>query len=119
MLEIREGTSLQWQCPVFEGTTPSPRESHAAVTFGNRLVIYGGMNGHRLSDVWVLDVGKGEVMLLVKVGDGKLGGAQTEGGSQERLGERVGEGRLGGAHFNSSLLPQCGRGGYWSMGPGA
>lgn len=58
MLEIREGTSLQWQCPVFEGTTPAPRESHAAVTFGNRLVIYGGMNGHRLSDVWLLDVGK-------------------------------------------------------------
>eukprot|EP00731_Ephydatia_muelleri_P021532 Em0014g123a len=58
MLEIREGTSLQWQCPVFEGTTPAPRESHAAVTFGNRLVIYGGMNGHRLSDVWLLDVDK-------------------------------------------------------------
>jgi host cell factor len=56
-LEIREGTSLQWQCPVFDGPSPSPRESHAAVTIGNnRLLIYGGMNGRRLGDVWILDV---------------------------------------------------------------
>ena len=57
-LEIREGTSLQWQCPVFDGSTPSPRESHAAVTVGTRLLIYGGMNGRRLGDVWMLEVGK-------------------------------------------------------------
>ena len=57
-LEIREGTSLQWQCPVFDGPTPSPRESHAAVTMGTRLLIYGGMNGRRLGDVWMLEVGK-------------------------------------------------------------
>ena len=56
-LEIREGTSLQWQCPGFDGPTPSARESHAAVTVGNRLLIYGGMNGRRLGDVWVLEVG--------------------------------------------------------------
>ena len=57
-LEIREGTSLQWQCPVFDGPSPSPRESHAAVTIGNnRLLIYGGMNGRRLGDVWILDIG--------------------------------------------------------------
>ena len=57
-LEIREGTSLQWQCPVFDGPTPSPRESHAAITVGTRLLIYGGMNGRRLGDVWMLEVGK-------------------------------------------------------------
>ena len=57
-LEIREGTSLQWQNPVIEGATPSPRESHAAVTIGTRLLIYGGMNGKRLADIWMLDVGR-------------------------------------------------------------
>lgn len=58
MLEIREGMSLQWQCPVIEGPTPCPRESHAAVTIGARLLIYGGMNGRRLGDIWILDVGR-------------------------------------------------------------
>ena len=58
-LEIREGTSLQWVCPTIEGPTPCPRESPAAVTVGNnRLLIYGGMNGKRLGDVWMLDVGE-------------------------------------------------------------
>lgn len=56
-LEIREGTSLQWQNPVIDGPSPSPRESHAAVTIGSQLLIYGGMNGKRLADVWMLDVG--------------------------------------------------------------
>lgn len=58
-LEIREGTSLQWVCPTIEGPTPCPRESPAAVTVGNnRLLIYGGMNGKRLGDVWIMDVGE-------------------------------------------------------------
>ena len=57
MLEIREGTSLQWQCPVIDGPTPCPRESQTAVTIGARLLIYGGMNGRRLGDIWMLDVG--------------------------------------------------------------
>ena len=61
MLEIREGTSLQWQNVIVEGPTPSPRESHAAVAFGYKLVVYGGMNGHRLGDVWMLDLGKSAV----------------------------------------------------------
>ena len=55
MLEIREGTSLQWQCPVIEGPSPSPRESHAAVSLGNRLLVHGGMIGRRLGDIWILD----------------------------------------------------------------
>lgn len=55
-LEIREGTSLQWVSPNIEGPCPSPRESHSAVTMGNKLVIYGGMNGHRLGDLWILNV---------------------------------------------------------------
>ena len=65
-LEIREGTSLQWVCPNIEGPAPCPRESPAAVTVGtNRLLIYGGMNGKRLGDVWILDVGKQLYMYLM------------------------------------------------------
>ncbi len=58
-LEVLEGTSLQWECPNIEGPSPSPRESHTSITLGNKLLVYGGMNGKRLGDVWILDVGKG------------------------------------------------------------
>lgn len=65
-LEIREGTSLQWVCPNIEGPTPCPRESPAAVTVGNnRLLIYGGMNGKRLGDIWILDVGKQLLVMYI------------------------------------------------------
>lgn len=56
-LEVLEGTSLQWECPVIEGPTPSPRESHSSITIGGKLLIYGGMNGKRLNDLWSLSVG--------------------------------------------------------------
>ena len=57
-LEIREGTSLQWVCPTIEGPVPCARESHIAVTIGNKLLVHGGMNGKRLSDLWTLDLGE-------------------------------------------------------------
>ena len=56
-LEVLEGTSLQWECPTIEGPAPSPRESHSSVTIGNKLLVYGGMNGKRLNDLWTLNVG--------------------------------------------------------------
>lgn len=55
MLEIKEGASLQWQAPSFEGPIPAVRESHTAITWGTKLVVYGGMNGKRLGDLWILD----------------------------------------------------------------
>lgn len=57
-LEVLEGTSLQWECPTIEGPTPSPRESHSSVTIGNKLLVYGGMNGKRLNDLWTLNIGE-------------------------------------------------------------
>eukprot|EP01134_Creolimax_fragrantissima_P006298 CFRG6298T1 len=36
-----------------EGEQPAPRESHTCCAYGNDLVMYGGMNGKRLGDVWV------------------------------------------------------------------
>ena len=40
---------------------PSPRESHTAVHFltqtgKEQLIIYGGMDGNRMGDVWILDL---------------------------------------------------------------
>ncbi|XP_035501088.2 host cell factor 1b isoform X2 [Scophthalmus maximus] len=60
-LELRPGSSVVgWEIPVTLGQPPPPRESHAAVvTSGpgaNRLIIYGGMSGCRLGDLWVLDI---------------------------------------------------------------
>ncbi|XP_038154355.1 host cell factor 1b [Cyprinodon tularosa] len=60
-LELRPGsTVVSWEIPPTSGPPPPPRESHTAVmtTKGgvSRLIIYGGMNGCRLGDLWVLDL---------------------------------------------------------------
>ncbi|XP_073326843.1 host cell factor 1b isoform X2 [Pagrus major] len=60
-LELRPGSSVVgWEIPPTSGQPPPPRESHTAVaTSGrraNRLIIYGGMSGCRLGDLWVLDI---------------------------------------------------------------
>ncbi|XP_026223503.1 host cell factor 1b isoform X2 [Anabas testudineus] len=59
-LELRPGSSVVgWEIPVTSGQPPPPRESHTAVvTSGRRaskLIIYGGMSGCRLGDLWVLN----------------------------------------------------------------
>ncbi|XP_057717284.1 host cell factor 1b [Corythoichthys intestinalis] len=60
-LELRQGSSVvSWDVPLTSGQPPPPRESHTAVVAsgvrGNRLIIYGGMSGCRLGDLWVLDI---------------------------------------------------------------
>ncbi|CAN9515261.1 unnamed protein product [Ophioblennius macclurei] len=60
-LELRPGSSVVgWEIPPTSGLAPPPRESHTAVaTSGrsaNKLIIYGGMSGCRLGDLWVLDI---------------------------------------------------------------
>lgn len=62
-LELRTGSSVVgWEIPATSGQAPPPRESHTAVvTSGcgaNRLIIYGGMSGCRLGDLWLLDTGE-------------------------------------------------------------
>lgn len=61
-LELRPGSSVVgWEIPPTSGQPPPPRESHTAVVAsagGARLLIYGGMSGCRLGDLWVLDVGE-------------------------------------------------------------
>ncbi|MED6291144.1 Host cell factor 1, partial [Characodon lateralis] len=60
-LELRPGsTVVSWEIPPTSGPLPPPRESHTAVMTNRggvtRLIIYGGMNGCRLGDLWVLDI---------------------------------------------------------------
>ncbi|NXY81708.1 HCFC1 factor, partial [Alcedo cyanopectus] len=63
VLELRPGSGvLSWDIPITYGVLPPPRESHTAVVYGERdarrakLVIYGGMSGCRLGDLWTLDI---------------------------------------------------------------
>uniref|UniRef100_A0A4W3JUU0 Host cell factor C1 n=1 Tax=Callorhinchus milii TaxID=7868 RepID=A0A4W3JUU0_CALMI len=62
ILELKPGSGVVgWDIPVTYGTPPPPRESHTAVMHCNKvkkpkLVIYGGMSGCRLGDLWLLDI---------------------------------------------------------------
>jgi len=62
-LEIRPNSNvMQWDVPSCYGQAPPPRESHSAVAYvdkeGNnaKLIIYGGMSGCRLADLWILHI---------------------------------------------------------------
>ena len=64
VLELRPGSGVvAWDIPITYGVLPPPRESHTAVVYTerdsrrSRLVIYGGMSGCRLGDLWTLDIG--------------------------------------------------------------
>ncbi|KAB7506202.1 Host cell factor 1 [Armadillidium nasatum] len=61
-LELRPYSSVMtWDIPDTNGDPPPPRESHTGVTYTSKdrpkLVIYGGMSGTRLGDLWILDIG--------------------------------------------------------------
>lgn len=64
VLDIGSGHTLQWEMPTQYGSVPSPRESHTAAACTNpdgskpRLIVYGGMSGCRLGDLYQLDIGK-------------------------------------------------------------
>lgn len=67
-LELRPGSNVAgWDIPITYGVLPPPRESHTAVVYTektskkSRLVIYGGMSGCRLGDLWTLDIGKRKI----------------------------------------------------------
>ncbi|XP_072102987.1 LOW QUALITY PROTEIN: host cell factor 1-like [Mobula birostris] len=63
VLELRPGSGVvSWDNPITYGVLPPPRESHTAVIYtdkdskNSRLIIYGGMSGCRLGDLWTLDI---------------------------------------------------------------
>ncbi|XP_055311476.1 host cell factor 1 isoform X3 [Sitodiplosis mosellana] len=55
------GNQQMWDLPTTYGDQPPPRESHTGVAYTckktgkSSLVIYGGMSGCRLGDLWLLD----------------------------------------------------------------
>ncbi|OXU26297.1 hypothetical protein TSAR_001251 [Trichomalopsis sarcophagae] len=61
-LELLPNGATAWEVPQTHGHAPPPRESHTGVAYTDRttgkscLVIYGGMSGCRLGDLWFLDV---------------------------------------------------------------
>lgn len=63
ILELKASNALQWDNPYIVGQPPPARESHTCVGFTEkdgkrpRLIIYGGMSGCRLGDLWQLEIG--------------------------------------------------------------
>ncbi|XP_043500735.1 host cell factor isoform X2 [Polistes fuscatus] len=61
-LELLSNGNTTWDVPLTHCHAPPPRESHTGVAYTDRttgkscLVIYGGMSGCRLGDLWFLDV---------------------------------------------------------------
>ncbi|XP_074000111.1 host cell factor isoform X3 [Rhodnius prolixus] len=60
-LELKSPGTTIWDAPNTYGPVPPARESHTAVAYydenGNaKLIIYGGMSGCRLGDLWILDI---------------------------------------------------------------
>jgi len=71
-LELKpNSSSLAWDIPVVTGEPPPPRESHSAVAYSSKdghslhLIIYGGMSGCRLGDLWLLDISEWLICLSV------------------------------------------------------
>lgn len=61
VLDIENPNGISWNSPQTYGKGPSARESHTAVVYQNSryvtsLIIYGGMSGYRLGDVWFLNL---------------------------------------------------------------
>jgi host cell factor len=64
-LELKASSSaFAWELPDTHGQPPPARESHSCVSYVEidgrrpRLIIYGGMSGCRLGDLWQLNLGK-------------------------------------------------------------
>ncbi|XP_065179747.1 host cell factor 1-like [Sycon ciliatum] len=64
-LDVKEGTTLHWGVPTTSGPLPHERESHSCVSIsssdshggeGGKLLVFGGMCGHRMNDLWMLDI---------------------------------------------------------------
>uniref|UniRef100_A0A914L0H2 Fibronectin type-III domain-containing protein n=1 Tax=Meloidogyne incognita TaxID=6306 RepID=A0A914L0H2_MELIC len=60
-IDLSQSPTMWWEVPMTVGMPPSPRESHTTVHFltqtgKEQLIIYGGMDGNRMGDVWILDL---------------------------------------------------------------
>ena len=62
--------NMQWQMPRTFGHPPTARESHTAAVYNNgerspKLIVYGGMSGCRLGDIYVLDCSEYYPLLIL------------------------------------------------------
>jgi host cell factor len=63
-LYVLDTHEMVWSSPSTAGLSPSPRESHTCVAYKNkdgtqpRLLVYGGMCGYRLGDLWILNINR-------------------------------------------------------------
>jgi host cell factor len=61
-IELMPGSGVgMWEQPVTQGQPPTPRESHSAIAYTdregrNKLIIYGGMSGCRLGDLYTYEI---------------------------------------------------------------
>ncbi|KAG2694614.1 hypothetical protein I3760_08G153900 [Carya illinoinensis] len=56
-LHVLDLKTMKWTSPEVKGDVPVPRDSHSAVSFGNKLFVYGGDRGDRYhGDVDMLDM---------------------------------------------------------------
>jgi len=59
-----------WEQPITRDTPPIERESHTCISYRGqlenrtKLIIYGGMNGQRLGDLWNFYLGKKPIRLI-------------------------------------------------------
>uniref|UniRef100_A0A8R1HQ67 Fibronectin type-III domain-containing protein n=1 Tax=Caenorhabditis japonica TaxID=281687 RepID=A0A8R1HQ67_CAEJA len=60
VIDLSAKQDLVWEKLTTHGTLPEARESHTAVVYETetvrRMIVYGGMNGVRLGDLWYLDL---------------------------------------------------------------
>lgn len=57
-LDFTTSSEGRWETPVVYGEPPRARESHTAVAYKQWIIVYGGMSGCRLGDLWKLDTEK-------------------------------------------------------------
>jgi hypothetical protein len=62
--------SCAWETPMIRSAPPPERESHSCVFYRGqienrpKLIVYGGMNGHRLGDLWSFHLGIKFIFLI-------------------------------------------------------
>ena len=67
-----KGNNFSWEQPILRCAQTMERESHSCVAYRGqtenrpKLLIYGGMNGHRLGDLWSFYIGILQLLPFLK-----------------------------------------------------
>jgi len=60
LTRLNPAEQMSWERVKAEGKHPTPRTRHSAVMYENRMIIFGGYDGHTRNGIHVLDTGKNE-----------------------------------------------------------